>query len=72
MENAKNALKTYVIRPVHLPFIQEEMTSWCISDEMARRSGNNTKIGFLTDDYDIKDTIVKVRRREFDIIRRRV
>ena len=31
---------------------------------MASRNGNNVKMDFLTDDNDLRDTIVKVRRRE--------
>ena len=64
MENAENSFKIDVIRPVNLPFIQDEMTLSGISYEMARRTGNNAKMGFLTDDHDLRDTIVNVRRRD--------
>ena len=50
MENAENLLKIDVIKPINLPFIQEKMTLWWISDETARRTGNNAKMGFLTED----------------------
>ena len=59
IKNAENSFKIYVIRPVNLPFIQEEMTLWWISDETARRTGNNAKFGF-----EVRDTLMKVRRRE--------
>ena len=65
MENAKNSFKIDVIRPVNLPLIQTQMTLLWISDETARRTGNNAKMGFLTDDNDLRDTIVKVRCQEF-------
>ena len=55
----ENSLKINVIRPVNLPFIQEEPKFWLISDETTRRTGNYAKMGFLTDDHDLKDTIVK-------------
>ena len=64
MENAENWFKIIVLRHVSLPFSQEEMTLWWISNETARRTGNNTKMGFLTHEHDLRDTIVKVRRRE--------
>ena len=64
MENAKNSFKIDVISHVNLPFIQEEMTLWSISDETIRRTCNNAKMGFLTDDHDLRDKIVKVGRRE--------
>ena len=35
-----------------------------ISDETARKTGNNANMGFPTDDHDLRDTIVKARRRE--------
>ena len=40
------------------------MTLLWISDETARKTGNNAIIGFLTDDHHLRDTIVKVRRQE--------
>ena len=49
-----------LIRPVDLPFIQEEMMLCWLSGEMARRIDNNTIVGFLTDGHDLRDTIVKV------------
>ena len=64
VENAENSFKIDVIRPVKLPFIRVEMTLWWISDETARRTGNNAKLGFLTDDHHLRDTIIKVRRQE--------
>ena len=64
MENAENSFKIDVIRHANLPFIQEEMTLWWVSDETARKTGNNAKMGFLSDDHNLKDTIVYVRRRE--------
>ena len=64
MENAESSFKIDVIRPVNLPLIQEEMTLWWISDKITRRIGNIAKMGFLTKDHDLRDTIVKVRRRE--------
>ena len=64
MENAENSFKIDVIRPVNIPFIQKEMTLWWISDETARRIGNNAKIDFVTDDLDLRDTAWKVRRRD--------
>ena len=64
MENAKKSFKIDVIRPVNLPFIQEEMTLWWISDETENKTDNIAKMGFLTDDYDLRDTLVKVRRRK--------
>ena len=64
MENVENALIIDVLRAVNLRFILEEMTLWWISEETARRTGNNAKMGFLTDDNDIRDTIIKVKRHE--------
>ena len=64
MENVDNLFKIDVICPVNLPFIQEEMTLSSISDKTARRTGNDAKMGFLIDDHDLRDTIVKVWRRE--------
>ena len=34
------------------------------SDETASRTGKNAEMGFLNDDHDLRDIIVKVRRRE--------
>ena len=31
---------------------------------MVRKIGNNAKMCFLTDDHDLRDTIVKIRRQE--------
>ena len=64
MENAENSFKIDVIRPVNLPFIHEEMTLLCISNKTTRRTGNKAIIGFFTDEHDLRDTILKVRRRE--------
>ena len=64
MENAENSFKINKIRPVNLPFIQEEITLRWISDVTAIRTGNNAKMGFLSVDHDLRDTIVKVRHRE--------
>ena len=64
IENAENSFKINVIRLLNLLFIQEEMTLWWICDETARKTGNNAKTGFLTDDHDLRDTIVKVKRQE--------
>ena len=64
MENAENSLKIDVIIPVNRPFIEELMTLWWISDEPAKRSGNNAKLIFFSDDHDLKDKIVNDRRRE--------
>ena len=57
MENAENSFIIGVLRPVNLPL-------WWVSDEMARRIDDNTKMGLITDDHDLRDTIVKVRRHE--------
>ena len=51
MENAENELKIVVKIHVNLP---------CTG----RRTGNNAKMGYLTDDRDLRGTVVKVRRRE--------
>ena len=61
MENAENSFKIDVIRPVNLLLIQEEMPLRWIRDETARRTGNIENMGFLTDDHDLRDTIMKVR-----------
>ena len=57
MENAKNSFKIDEIRPVNLPFIQEEMTLCWISDVMARMTGSNAKVGVRADDHYLIDTI---------------
>ena len=64
MWNAENLFKIDVIRPVNLPLIQDEMTLSWISDETARRTDNNAKMDFLTDDHDLRDTLVNIRRWE--------
>ena len=50
MENAENSFQIDVIRHINLPFIQEEMTLRRISGKTARRTGNNSKMGYLADD----------------------
>ena len=64
MANAENSFKLDVIRHVNLLLIQAEMTLWWISDETASRTGSNAKMGFLTHDHDLRDTIMKVIYRE--------
>ena len=36
------------------------MALWWISDETARRTGNNAKMNFLSDDNELRETVVKV------------
>ena len=71
-KDVKNSFKIDVISPVSPPFIQEEMALLWLSDEMARKTGSNAKIGFLTDDHDLGDTIVKLDAVKSDILGRRV
>ena len=63
MENVENSLIIDVIRPVNLPFNQEEMTLWGIRDETAGRTDNIEKMDFQIEDNDLRDTctILKVR-----------
>ena len=64
MDNAENSFKIDVIRHVNLPIIREEMTLLWISDETAGNTDNKAKFGFLTDENDLRDTIVDIRRWE--------
>ena len=57
MDNAENSFKIDVIRPVNLPFIQEEMTLCWISDKTARWTDSNAKIACRADNHDLRDTI---------------
>ena len=57
-ENAEISIKIDVLSRVNIPFVQEEMTLCLIE--------NNAKIGFLTDDHDLRDSA-----EQFDIVRRR-
>ena len=66
MENAKNSFKIDIIRHVNLPFIQEEMTLWWISDETLTtgKDWQQCKDGLSYWWPRLIETIVKVRRRD--------
>ena len=51
MENVEISFIIEVIRPVNLPFIQEEIKLWKIIDQTASRTGNTAKICFLTKNH---------------------
>ena len=71
MENFENSFKMDVIRHVNLPFIQEEMTLWWVSDETARKTGNNANMAFLATTMTLKTQSCKLDAEKFDIVRHR-
>ena len=53
-----------MIRPVNILFIQEEMMSWWLRRQLTSRTCNTAKVCFLTEDDYLRDTFLKVRRRQ--------
>ena len=71
VENVKKSFNIDEIRPVNLPFIQEEMTLWRLRDKTASWTGNTTNIGFLTTTIILETYYWKYDADEIDIVRLR-
>ena len=47
-----------------LPFIQDEMKLWSLRDKTPSQTCSTAKMGFPTDDYYLRDTILKAGHRQ--------